>query len=95
MAHVGHKHALLFHKLLKQVSLQYAALGQPGLQFQPELKVLTDSARADIQCYIRGQPLEPSEIVPQDFKPTASDPHGIHSNKEGLIKVRLASQDAF
>jgi len=77
------------------VSLQYAALGQLGLQFQAELHEVTDSAREDIQCYINGQPLEPSEITPQDCKPTSYDPNGIHSNKEGLSEVRLVSQDAF
>jgi len=78
-----------------RLSLQYAALGQLGLQFEAELHDVTDSAREDIRCYINGQPLEPSEIVPQDCKPTSNDPNGIRSNKEGLSNVRLVSQDAF
>ena len=86
---------LLFDKLLKQVSLQYAALGQIGLQFQPEPHDVTDSAREDIRCCVNGRPLEPSEIMPRDCKPATYDPNGIHSNKEGLSKVRLVSQAAF
>jgi len=77
------------------VSLQFAALGQLGLQFQAELHDVTDSAREDIQCYINGQPLEPSEIMLQDCKPTSHDPSGIHSNKEGLSKVVHGSQYAL
>ena len=83
------------HATLSQVEVQYAALGQLGLQFEAELHDVTDSAKEDIRCYINGQPLEPCEIVPQDCKPTSNDPNGIRSNKEGLSKVRLVSQDAF
>ena len=77
------------------VVLQFAVIGQHGLQFLPELHEVTDPARADIQCHINGQPLEPSEIMPHDFKPAFMDPTGIHSNKEGLSKVGNVSQVAF
>ena len=75
--------------LIQLVVLQFAARGQLGLQFYLELDAVNDSAREDIRCYINGQPLEPSEITPQDFKPTPEDPGGIHSNKLGLSKVSL------
>ena len=75
--------------MIQLVILQYAAFGQDGLEFYSELHAVNDSAREDIRCFINGQPLEPSEIEPQDFKPTPDDPIGIHSNKLGLSKVRL------
>ena len=75
--------------MIQLVVLQYAALGQPGLHFYSELHPVSDSAREDITCYINSEPLEPSEMVPQDIKPTPNDVCGIHSNKWGLGKVRL------
>ncbi len=90
-----HLHFRLFCSFFKPVCLQFAALGQRGLQFEAELHDVTDSAREDILCYINGHPLEPSEIKPQDYKPTSHNPSGIHSNKEGLSKVRHGSQHAF
>ena len=75
--------------------LQFAALGQHGLCFQPELHDVNDSAREDIRCCIDGEPLEPSEIKASEFYPTTKDPDGIHSNSAGLSKVRHVSQVAF
>ena len=74
--------------------LQYAALGQRGLCFQPELHDVNDSAREDTQCCINGEPLEPSDIEASEFYPTTEDPDGIHSNKAGLSKVRHVPQVA-
>ncbi|KAL0053949.1 hypothetical protein WJX82_001588 [Trebouxia sp. C0006] len=65
---------------------QFAALGQHGLCFQPELHDVNDSAREDIRCCIDGEPLEPSEITASEFYPTTKDPDGIHSNSAGLSK---------
>ena len=75
--------------------LQFAALGQHGLSFQPMLHDVNDSAQEDIRCCIDGEPLEPSEIKAYEFYPTTMDPNGIHSNCAGLSKVTHVSQVAF
>lgn len=85
----------VFCSCLKSLLLQYAALGQRDLCFQPELHDVNDSAREDIRCFIDGEPLEPSEIKAYEFCPTTKDPDGIRSNKAGLSKVRHVSQVAF
>ena len=74
--------------------LQFAALGQHGLCFQPELHDVNDSAKEDIRCYIHGVPLEPSEIKASEVDPSPHDPDGIHNNSAGLSKVRHVPQVA-
>ncbi len=85
-------HVPPFCSCLKLLLLQFAALGQHGLCFQPELH---DAAREDIRCCIDGKPLEPSEIKASEFYPTTEDPDGIHNNRAGLSKVRHVSQVAL